>query len=361
METWSKHMRGATALMQFRGRKSLRTPIGYQLFKQLRTQVVSRMFKSESQDVTYSRFQIINCIHHQATVPNFLIEWSKDLIETTEQAHGTDLSILVARYANLRASMKCWNDYSNPERLISTAYELECDFATWVKSCPSHYVYQTINLIERTDEVFSDHYHVYNGIWIATTWNHYRCARLLTNEIILHQLEHLYEHDPTSPLLLSHPSYSRNQMLESKATLMHLCGDICASVPYYLGVEFQHEEGFIRQLPRAVYANLLLWPLYAAGATWVVSEMMMSWVAGRLEWIANVMGIRQAAAHASFLRKKKHLLTWDETSKIGEDHVPPSDDATFDSASDNENVALAYRNVEDQDYFGSQDVSSPLD
>ncbi|KUJ18922.1 uncharacterized protein LY89DRAFT_582364 [Mollisia scopiformis] len=337
MDTWSKHMDGASALMQLRGREALRTPVGYQLFKQLRTQV------------------IINCMHRQAAVPAFITEWSNELdFESVEQAYGTTLSLLVIRYANLRASMSCWKDYSDPQRLISAAYELECDLAAWAKSCPLHYIYQTVNLNERVDEVFSDHYHLYANVWVATTWNHYRCARLLTNELILDQLGHLYETEPTSPLLLSHKCYSESQMLESNANLMHLCEDICASVPYFLGIDFEAGEGSIRQLPKAMYANLLIWPLYTAGATWLVSDVMINWVAGRLEWIADVMGIRQAGAHALFLRKKKHLLSWDEKSKIGEDHVLQAGDAGFESSSldfesgsENQLVDLPYRSVED--------------
>ncbi|KAF8862966.1 hypothetical protein BDZ45DRAFT_584509 [Acephala macrosclerotiorum] len=291
METWTKHINGAVTLMQLRGIDSLRTPVGYHLFKQLRTQV------------------IINCSHRQATIPSFIVEWSNQLdFETIEQAAGTSLSLLVIRYTNLRASMNCFKDYSDLETVISTAYALECDFATWAKTCPVQYIYQTVNLEERVDEVFSDHYHVYSNVWVATTWNHYRCARLLTNEIILDQLGYLYESDPTSPLLTSHPCYHESTMLEANTNLMHLCEDICASVPYYLGLK---AEGGIRQLPKAMYANLLIWPLYTAGATWMVSDLMINWVAGRLQWISDIMGVRQASAQANFLRRRKHLLSWE--------------------------------------------------
>ncbi|CZR55859.1 related to negative acting factor [Phialocephala subalpina] len=314
METWTKHINGAVTLMQLRGFDSLRTPVGYHLFKQLRTQV------------------IINCSHRHATIPPFIVEWSNQLdFETIEQAAGTSLSLLVIRYTNLRASMNCWKDYSDTEGVISTAYALECDFATWAKTCPVQYIYQTINLEKRVDEVFSDHYHVYSNVWVATTWNHYRCARLLTNEIILDQLGYLYETDPTSSLLTSHPCFHESTMLEANTNLMHLCEDICASVPYFLGKPPYHgqttllslsgspqcpsarfdSEGGIRQLPKAMYANLLIWPLYTAGATWMVSDLMISWVAGRLQWISDVMGIRQASAQADFLRRRKHLLSWE--------------------------------------------------
>ncbi|PMD37099.1 hypothetical protein L207DRAFT_569178 [Hyaloscypha variabilis F] len=218
METWTKHIDGAAALMQMRGKQRLQTPLGCHLFKQLRAQVV------------------IKCIHRQTSVPPFISEWSHASdSKTTQQDFHTTLSLLVIRYANLRASMSSSKDYSDPERIISTAYALECDFASWVKSVPLEYIYQTINLSERVDEVYSDHYHVYSRIRVATTWNHYRCARLLTNEIILDQLSYLYETNPTSPLLTTQPYYSEQQTPESNATLRHLCEDICASVPYYLG------------------------------------------------------------------------------------------------------------------------------
>jgi len=222
--------------------------------------------------------------------------------------------------------MSSFSDYSDPERTISTAYALECDLASWAKSIPLQYIYQTINLSERVDEVYSDHYHVYSNISVTTTWNHYRCARLLTNTIILDQLGHLYETDPTSPLLVSHPCYYQSQMLESNATLMHLCEDICASVPYYLGFPYEAGQGSVRQLPKVVHANLLIWPLYAAGATGLVSDLMINWVSGRLQWIADVMGVRQAAPQAAVLRRKKHLLTWDSNRKIDDNHIPATDD-----------------------------------
>jgi hypothetical protein len=41
MDAWTKHINGATALMQLRGKQTLRTPLGYQMFVHLRAQVVS--------------------------------------------------------------------------------------------------------------------------------------------------------------------------------------------------------------------------------------------------------------------------------------------------------------------------------
>jgi len=217
--------------------------------------------------------------------------------------------------------MSSSKDYSDPERIISTTYALECDFASWVKSVPLEYIYQTITLSERVDEVYSDHYHVYSRIRVATTWNHYRCARLLTNEIILDQLSYLYETNPSSPLLTTQPYYSEKQILKSNATLRHLCEDICASVPYYLGFPYNTGPGSVRQLPKALHANLIIWPLFAAGGSSLISDLMKNWVSERLQWIADVMGIRQAAPQAALLRGERSLLNLNSNRKLDDTHV----------------------------------------
>ncbi|CZT44530.1 related to negative acting factor [Rhynchosporium secalis] len=253
METWERHITGASALLQLRGKEQLRTLIGYHLFIHLRTQVIT------------------NCIQRHAQVPDIISDWSQDLyFETVEQATATTLSNLAIRYCNLRASMSSFRDYSDSERIIATACALDFEYEMWTKTCPLQYIYQTVNLNERSEDVFSDHYHVYSSVWLGALWNNYRSARILVNELILDQLGYF--------------------------------------VPYFLGYK-SGITGFMDQAPKSVNGNLLLWPLYTAGVTGIVSDMMRVWVAGRLEWIADVMGIRQAGPLAySMLRRQDHLL-----------------------------------------------------
>ncbi|KAL2061307.1 hypothetical protein VTL71DRAFT_7580 [Oculimacula yallundae] len=296
METWTRHITGASALLQLRGREQWRTPIGYHLFIHLRTQVIT------------------NCIQRHAPVPDIISEWSQDLdFETAEQAAATTLSNLAIRYCNLRASMSCFRDYSDPERIISTACALDSEYEIWTRTCPIQYIYQTVTLNERADDVFSDHYHAYSTIWIAAVWNNYRSARILVNELILDQLGYLYQNHPESSLIWGDHCLYENQILSSNSTLLQLCHEICASVPYFLGYN-PGTTGLLDQTPKSVNGNLLLWPLYTAGVTGMVSEVMRFWVAGRLQWIAHVMGIRQAGALAySMLRRQDHLL-WNPDS-----------------------------------------------
>jgi hypothetical protein len=94
-------------------------------------------------------------------VPPIISEWNKELdYEDVDKAAATTLSEIVIQYCNLRASMDSFDDFSDSERIISEACKVDDDFELWVKTCPMQYVYQTVTLKERHDEVFSDHYHV---------------------------------------------------------------------------------------------------------------------------------------------------------------------------------------------------------
>lgn len=243
-----------------------------------------------------------------AAVPSIINEWSQDLVfEVAEQAAATTLSKFAIKYCNLRASMSSFRDYSDPDRIISTACALDAEYEVWAKTCPIQYIFQTVTLSERNDDVFSDSYHIYPSVWIGAIWNNYRSARILVNALILDQLKHQYEALESS-LLWNDQCFDQNQILTSTTTVLQLCHDICASVPYFLGYS-PDSSGSSGQPPRCVNGNLLLWPLYTVGECEVGSDVMRSWVAGRLQWITDVMGIRQAAPLAhSVVKRQEHLL-----------------------------------------------------
>ncbi|KAK0127531.1 hypothetical protein ONS96_007065 [Cadophora gregata f. sp. sojae] len=292
MDTWTRHITGALALLQVRGKELLSTPVGYNLFVYLRTQLIT------------------NCLLRHAKVPAIISEWSQDLdFETAEQAAATKLSELTIRYCNLRASMRSFRDYSDPDRIVSTACALDAEYEIWARTCPVQYIYHSLTLNEGVDDVFSDYYHVYPSIWIAAIWNNYRSARILVNGLILDQLKNMYQRSPSSGLLWNHHCFDQNQILTSTTTLLQLCSDICASVPYFLDYS-PDITGLNGQPPKCVNGNLLLWPLYTVGESGVISDLMRSWVAGRLRWITNVMGIRQAAPLAHSVMKRQEHLLW---------------------------------------------------
>jgi hypothetical protein len=64
--------------------------------------------------------------------------------------------------------MSCFNDYIDSERIITRAMAIDQEYENWGKTCPLQFIYQTVTLQEREEEVFSDHYHIYTNVWIAT-------------------------------------------------------------------------------------------------------------------------------------------------------------------------------------------------
>ncbi len=210
--------------------------------------------------------------------------------------------------------MSQFHDYSDPECVISTALALDAEYEVWARSCPLQYIYQTITLKEKTHDVFSDHYHVYSSIWIAAIWNNYRSVRILVNELILDQLNYLYQNNFEPNTLWDDHCLYENQNFTSNSTLLQLCHDICASVPYFLGYN-PNNLGYADQIPKSVNGNLLLWPLYTAGVTEMVSDMMRSWVSGRLQWITDVMGIKQASPLAYCMASRQDHLMWNPEVK----------------------------------------------
>ena len=192
-----------------------------------------------------------------------------------------------------------------------TACAIEEDYVAWTKTHPK-YIYQTVTLKERRDEVFSDHFHTYNNLFIAAIWNHYRSVRILLNELLLDQLTHFSQTKFDSTLAGADDSIFESQMLASKMTLLKLCHDICASVPYFLGFDPNRDPDLPYEIPKTVHGNMLIWPLYTAGVTPLVSDVMRSWVAGRLQWIADVLGVRQANLLAFKVRNQQEVLTWED-------------------------------------------------
>lgn len=211
--------------------------------------------------------------------------------------------------------MSSFRDYSNCEYLIACLCTVDLEYVEFLSRCPISFIYTTVTLDERSEEVFSDHYHVYPSIWTATVWNLYRCVRILVNELIIDQITYLLQHPEEFPSSWESIPFYESQILASNSTLLQLSHDICASVPFYLGYSVKANNCASRPPPKAVSGNMLLWPLYTAACTFRVSDMMREWVAGRLRMISDVMGIRQAAPLAYTLGLKQDLLEWEKETE----------------------------------------------
>ena len=186
---------------------------------------------------------------------------------------------------------------------------IDAKLATWATTLPPHYAYDIIPISEPSEEIYTDHYHVYRNLWIAVAWNNYRCVRILVNELLLVHLLHLSQKQESFPdQQESFFSYD-SEVTRVKSVMMTLTHEICASVPFCLGY---HESQKSPPPPsKAVKGNLLMMPLYLAASIEGVSNMMRAWAVTRLERIGESMGIRQAAVMASVLKSGKTITVWE--------------------------------------------------
>jgi hypothetical protein len=253
--------------------------------------------------------KVTNSIQRHVGIPDFIKEWSDYALQfqSPTEVNGSKLASLIMEFCNVRATMTSFHDYSNAEHIIPAVVAIDTKLAEWMENQPENMFYRTMTVKERSPHVFSDYYHVYDSVWAAATWNNCRCVRILLNEIIRVQLTYLSNtRYDLLELGLGLPVSVETQMEISATIINQLAHDICGSVPFLLGYKEGEDPTLLST--KAVTGNLLLWPLFTAAVTAMVSDAMSNWVAGRLRVIADVMGIRQAAPLSHVLTIRKELM-----------------------------------------------------
>jgi hypothetical protein len=143
--------------------------------------------------------------------------------------------------------------------------------------------YITITIDEASADVLNDHWHLYSNLFVTTTWNSYRGIRILVHQIIVMQLAHIIE-SQSMKSISQNPSIHEFQLNTSRRIVVELSHEICASVPFFMGRILLEDDIDSRYQPRnASPARLIVWPLYVAGETDFVSDIMQLWVAEQLE------------------------------------------------------------------------------
>ncbi|EXJ76259.1 uncharacterized protein A1O5_00767 [Cladophialophora psammophila CBS 110553] len=174
IRTWSRHVRGATALLSIKRQDTLHPTAVQDVHMHLRLQI------------------IIDCLQRRISIPHIVADWT--LLGGNEA---------IRQAVSIDSELETWLVYT----LITCAFNEVFDF-------------------EHPDDVFFGCYHVYSETRVALLWNHYRTLRMLTNEIIL---DAFYSSEVGSAW------YQQRQRLVSEQLLKKLTTDICASVPPLLG------------------------------------------------------------------------------------------------------------------------------
>lgn len=148
----------------------------------------------------------------------------------------------------------------------------------------------------------------YFDLYVAAVWNIYRKARLKLIDVIL---------ESSSRLQVSRSLYDEPPAIRKlKSEMQELVNELCASIPYHLISDLRAslETGRASRADtpgKALGGLLLMYPLYIASCMPNVPTKQRIWMRGRLHWIGNNMGIRQATMLANVRFELLHCRVTD--------------------------------------------------
>lgn len=299
---WSSHIEGATALLKMRGMEQFRSKLGGQLY----IQVASNIRISSAQRRT---------------------RVSADFLEFNEMAApfldannpSLRISLVVDAFAKLREAIAS-KHVEDSEFIIDSALQLDQNVLMLLSTLPDGCDYEVIHVSKSEPGVFEGVTHRYRDRRAAQLWNSLRMIRIFLNEAAHREISALIGADyesygldiPTDWILLQEMT-ARNAQ--------RIAAEICASVPQFTRLS----PG--QPLPVAS-AAFLLWPLSAAGESYLSPEPLRLYVIDRLKFLGREARLPQALWAAQMLEESEKLEDWYVKSKSGLKHEKPANTLT---------------------------------
>jgi hypothetical protein len=240
--------------------------------------------------------------HKQAGGPALNIFHLED--ETENPA--PKLICLLRRLVELRTIIKSKEALDSGE-ILQASLQIEADLVSWEASLPLDWKFVTIETEEEYEYTYSGKYHIYNDIWTANMFNHYRTMRIIVNEIIL---DHLPALSTSFSLMDINLDLQKRQSMQAiSQNALHIC----------LGVHFHLNHNEILQSrnrsPPTIESResqitgvfTTLWPLKLAGSSRGVKIAVFTWIVKSLQRIRCTMGIELASTYATSLVEERRL------------------------------------------------------
>ncbi|ROT42725.1 hypothetical protein SODALDRAFT_269630 [Sodiomyces alkalinus F11] len=290
MFAWGSHIEGAIQLVKVRGRKQLRTRTGFLLFIAVRTQMIIHSLST-------------------GTSPIMGVEWwLSDAIRDEGVAHCQRLAIKTAEIRAESARLASTIPH-NPENIeimldmIRRAQTIDHELVSWLQNPPKYFEWKTVAWEDHVPggdyekaEVFPGRVDIYRDFWMASVVNLARVLRLTLATIIVRCAAWV-----CSPVdYRTTPEYAT-----AARTCVDTITDIIASVPYSLGWHLKRPEiikranlsGFAcgeEDSPKGLPGYFLTWPLANVYAQDYATDAQRAWVAGRLKFIGDELGVKYA-------------------------------------------------------------------
>jgi hypothetical protein len=221
----------------------------------------------------------------------FALELDRCMVGAAKLRHQA--SSLSVDFASLSISDR-YDEMARLRDLLAEAQTLDNVLVIWANDLPieNRYSTRTVQDDEIGNRIFDSTVHIYPTVGHAGIWNRYRALRLAVNDIMLKTLS-----------VLAESSDSDTESLEEavKLRIQRLAEDLCASVPYMLGlIETHHVAGHdvtvvtkipasLKQAVKATTAALLCWPLTTATMVSGISERHQRYLRNRLLDVSEIV------------------------------------------------------------------------
>lgn len=260
-----------------------------------------------------------NCNLSEQEVPSYICEWTK-LLDFDPVLNPSDqLSLLASRGASLRAAFK---NASRPDSELSAIADgLERDLQKWAKT---HSVPGSVCAFEsvrdpRSPQSWHGIRHIYGSPQAQKHWNKWRCARILVSRI----QEALWRR---SWPVLATPSRPVPQPEHFQTVRNQIVEEICVAAAHDLGNDQAAKpqkgsvaSGLILIISLALAGTCLIEQLaestVSPGGRRLIhvdrplhlnpfnqSSTQLAWIIGRIDYIAEKVGVRWASTVNSFLK-----------------------------------------------------------
>ena len=306
-KSWTSHVDGALALVNFRGLDDFQHPSDFSILVRL------------------TLHYIVGCVASGAPVPHIL-----GIIQTcigkrlSVQDPMFRLTNLMIEYANLCSEVRM-GALSNDEQ-IGLSIELDEKLQMLDFELPPSWQYTSVPLNHSSDRAFDLHYDFYPNPRVCQARNILRVLRILLSEFFIEK----HKSSPTSDEYLSLIGVSHDN-------IEMLTSDICACVPQYVDCDFPARH----RLPASAYhldhcdpgavgaghshspdhqlkCYTLIFPLYIAGRSQAVPDVK-PWIIKQLHYISSHFHVRNAGIVAKMLERGDEDATspWDVYAMLG--------------------------------------------
>ena len=277
------------------------------------------------------------CVTSGVSLPENFFDWLRerkttDLLPEDEKP-GADLVPIIARFARLNATLRTrahTDGDESTEQMLLQLLALDAVMDGWESSQEGKWKYEVVSSPDLPREaVFRGNYHRYSDVWASRIWNHFRWARLLTNQRIL---ELAAENPQTaSRVRLSKLPGTPLQEERIRATVQRLAVDVLTSVPtHYRHPKLSWEELDTVQTHGGAGSGAfgiphLTFQIRVAACAPGVPYDVWRWALDVLETVWSELGMLHAKSLADVLRKHRDQL--DRENAVGKLKVERDVDA----------------------------------